>query len=165
MQKEKGNTGLFWGASQGRLWHLLLLCVPTVSFVWSYLPKVNYSGPEWAFLPGPWADFNYHPLPMWIEEMREEELAWLLPVKHTQKQQFTQKPLLCFLCCQALQQKAECCIFYCFLERSSSSSVWEPLGGCYTGFSVCLVFRNYYFKVLTHNFILVGLVWITIEHS
>lgn len=90
---------LFWGASEGRLWHLLLLCVPTVSFVQSYLPEVNYSGPEWAFLPGPWADFNYHPLPVWIGETREEQLAWLLPVKRTQKQQFTQKPPLCFLCC------------------------------------------------------------------
>lgn len=55
---------LFWGASEGRLWHLLLHCVSTVSCVQSYLPEVNYSGPEWAFLLGPWADFNYHLLPV-----------------------------------------------------------------------------------------------------
>lgn len=33
---------LFWGVSEERLWHLLLLCVPAVSFVQSYLPEVNY---------------------------------------------------------------------------------------------------------------------------
>jgi hypothetical protein len=107
---------LFWGASEGRLWHLLLHCVPIMSFVQSYLPEVNYSGPGCSFLPGSWVDFNYCPLPVWMEKRREEWLAWRLHVKPTQKQQFTQKPPLCFLCCQAHQQRLDLADFIVWKE-------------------------------------------------
>lgn len=130
LQKEEHDVGcpLFWGASEERLWCLLLHCVSIVSFAQSYLLEVNYSGPEWAFLLGPWADFNYCPLPVWIEETREERLACLLPVKHIQKQRFTQKLSLCFLCCRARQQtNAGPWRFYCLLERNSSFSVWGAI--------------------------------------
>lgn len=64
---------------------------------------------------------------LWIEEMREERLACLLPVKHTQKQQFTQKPSLCFLCCQARQQMLDLEDFIVCLGKNSSFSVWGAI--------------------------------------
>lgn len=108
---------LFWGASEGRLWPLLLLWVPTVAFVQSYLLEVNYSGPEWAFLPGPWADFNYHPLPVWIGEMRERAASLAAACKTYPETAIHTKAPFVFSVLLSPPTKAGLCRFYCLFGK------------------------------------------------
>lgn len=125
---------LFWGASEGRLWHLLFHRVPTMSFVQFYLPEVNYSGPEWAFLLIPWADFNYHPLPVWIEETRGTASLAAACKTHSETAVCTKAPFCVFGVTEPTNTSWILQILLFAWKETVHPQSGEPLGSCYTGF-------------------------------
>lgn len=120
---EKDAAGVSFCVEEHLKAALLLHCIPTVSFLQSSLPEVNYGGPEWAFLPSPWAGFNYHPLACVNGRGKRGTASLAAVCKTCPGTAVHTKPLLCRPCCQAHRQRLDLADFIVCLERNSSSSV------------------------------------------